>query len=139
MRSRVSSSTRSDCPAKRPADFTSTTRPSTSAVVGMIVVSPITTGVETDAWKTSPICAFSEFSSSVKRMLSWVPEGTTTGCGGGGTTGAVVATGGGAVFDAVSVPAGEGLYAPSSFRELALNELAVLLRVRGEGFAAAST
>src|SRR6185312_16539464 len=44
----VSSRVNTDCPANRPADFTSTTRPSTSAVVGMTVWSPMETGAESD-------------------------------------------------------------------------------------------
>src|SRR5262249_42188525 len=99
MVSLVSSSVSTDCPANRPADFTSTTRPSTSAVVGMIVWSSIVTGAETEPRNTSPTCAFSEFTSSLRRMLSCVPEGIVIFCGGGGVTGA-----GGALDCAESLP-----------------------------------
>src|SRR5579864_3017353 len=90
MVSLVSSSVSTDCPAKRPADFTSTTRPSTSAVVGIAVWSSIETGAEIDPWNTSPTCAFSESTSSFSRMLSCVPAGTVIFCGtagGGGVDG----------------------------------------------------
>src|SRR5580765_3723350 len=86
MVSLVSSSVSTDCPANLPADFTSTTRPSTSAVVGIAVWSSIATGAEIDPWNTSPTCAFSEFTSSFRRILSCVPLGTVIFCGtaGGG-------------------------------------------------------
>ena len=94
MVSLVSSSVNTDCPANRPADFTSTTRPSTSAVVGIAVWSSIATGDEIDPWNTSPTCAFSEFTSSLRRMLSCVPAGTVIFCGaagGGGVDGVLEA------------------------------------------------
>src|SRR6476646_4887481 len=88
MLSLVSSSVSTDCPAKRPADFTSTTRPSTSADVGMTISSFMVTGAEIDPRNTSPTFAFSEFTSSLRRMLSCVPAGMVIFCGGGGVTGA---------------------------------------------------
>src|SRR5262249_6125567 len=83
---------RRDPPAKRPADFTSTTRPSTSAVVGTTIWSSMDTGAEIEPWNTSPTWAFSESTSSVIRILSCVPGGIVTFAGGGGgvLTGALV-------------------------------------------------
>src|SRR5579864_4676282 len=97
MTSLVNCRLRSDPPANRPADFTSTTRPSTSAVVGMTVSSSTVIGAEIEPWKTSPTWAFSESTSSPMRMLNCVPAGTVTLYGGGGGGGA----GGGVLFAVV--------------------------------------
>src|SRR5262245_40926584 len=98
------------------------------AVMGITVVSPTVTGAEMVAWKTSPTWAVSEFSSSIRRMLSCVPAGTVIGCGGAGVAGVsftAVVEGGTVVRRPLS---------PLLFCELArLLELRVLLR--GEGFA----
>src|SRR5215469_4174976 len=95
MTSLVNCRVRSEPPAKRPADLTSTTRPSTSAVVGTMVSSSTVIGAEIEPWHTSPTWAFSESTSSVMRMLNWVPAGIVTflgGGGGGGGGGVLLAT-----------------------------------------------
>src|ERR1035437_738105 len=93
----VNSSVRTELPAKRPALFTSATRPTTSAPDGITVSPSSTIGLLSEPWNVSPIWFRSESSGLSSRTVSCVPAGMVTffggtgGCGGGGD---VCSTGG---------------------------------------------
>src|SRR5271166_2394519 len=80
----VNSRVRTEFPAKRPALFTSATRPTTSAPDGMTVSPSITIGALSEPWKVSPTWLRSESRGSLSRTVSCVPAGMVTFCGGGG-------------------------------------------------------
>src|ERR1035441_7401219 len=86
----VNSSVRTELPAKRPALFTSATRPTTSAPDGITVSPSSTIGLLSEPWKVSPTWFRSESSGLSSRTVSCVPAGIVTffggtgGCGGGG-------------------------------------------------------
>src|ERR1035441_7850840 len=93
----VCSSDLTELPAKRPALFTSATRPTISAPDGITVSPSSTIGLLSEPWKVSPTWFRSESSGLSSRTVSCVPAGIVTffggagGCGGGGD---VCSTGG---------------------------------------------
>src|ERR1022692_1566813 len=89
----VNSSVRTELPAKRPALFTSATRPTTSAPDGTTVSPSSTIGSLSEPWKESPTWFFSESSGFSSLMTNCVPAGTVTFFGGAGGGGGVCSAG----------------------------------------------
>src|ERR1035437_976764 len=80
----VNSSVRTELPAKRPALFTSATRPTISAPDGITVSPPSTMGLLSEPWKLSPTWFRSESSGLSSRTVSCVPARIVAICGGEG-------------------------------------------------------
>src|ERR1035437_1800173 len=83
----VNSSVRTELPAKRPALFTSATRPTISAPDGITVSPPSTMGLLSEPWQLSPTCFRWKSSELPSRTVSCVPAGIVTICGGAGGCG----------------------------------------------------
>ena len=107
----VNSRVSTELPAKRPALFTSATRPTTSAPDGITVSPSSTIGSLSEPWKVSPTWLRSESSGLSSRMVNCVPAGIVTflgGAGGGGGGGGGVCSAGahaGGVSSAARAPA----------------------------------
>src|SRR5882724_6631322 len=75
-------------PLKRPAACASVTVPATLEPAGATALSRTTTGSANDAWNRSPTLLVFEPTALLRRTVSTVPAGITTGFGGGGGGGA---------------------------------------------------